>query len=139
MKKVKRAWVLKTIIKRTSLAPQQKIAIEKQCNEFINSIFKPKAFKQFNSYKNERILVNIYCKWYREFFYIIAVIKDHSPDVIASEYEDKIARLEPKTDTVFYLSYFRHTGEWFDITHGQGFMLKDCLESILDLPHFLPV
>jgi len=139
MKKAKRAWVLKTIIKRTSLSPQQKEAIEKQCNEFIDSTFKPKILKQFNSYKNERIFVNIYCKWYREFFYFIAVIKDHSPDVIVSEYEDKIARLEPKTDTVFYLSYFRHTGEWFDITHGQGFTLKDCLESILDLPHFFPV
>lgn len=30
MKKVKRAWVLKTIIKRTSLSPQQKAAIDQQ-------------------------------------------------------------------------------------------------------------
>ena len=139
MKKVKRVWVLKTIKARTSFSPQQKAIFEKQCEEFINLTFKPKALKQFSSYKNERILVDIYCKWHREFFYFIAVIKDNRPDVIAPEYEDKIARLEPKTDTLFYLSYFRHTGEWFDITLGQGFSLKDCLQSILDLPYFFPV
>lgn len=139
MKKTKRAWILKTIKTKTLLSPQQKAAIEQQCKEFINSTLKPKIFKQFNSYKNETILVDIYCKWHREFFYFIAVIKDDRPDVILTEYEDKIARLEPKTSDTFYLSYFRHTGEWFDITHGQGFTLKECLKSILDLPHFFPV
>lgn len=139
MRKTKRVWVLKTIKPKTLLTFQQKEFIEKRCKEFIDSAFKAQAFKQFSSYENERELTDIYCKWRRDFFYFIAVIKDIRPNIIASEYEQRLARIEPKTHITFYLSYFRHTGEWFDISHGQGFTLKDCLKNILSLPHFFPV
>lgn len=139
MKKVKRVWALKTTKIKESLSPQQKAVIEKRCEEFVISTFKPKVLKQFNLYKNEKNLINIYCKWHREFFYFIAVINDNGLDVITSEYEDKIARLEPKTDTTFYLSYLRYTGEWFDITHGQGLSLLTCLKNIATLTHFYPI
>jgi hypothetical protein len=39
-------------------------------------------------------------------------------------------------ENVFHLAYFRHTGEWSQITVGEGNPLEECIELIQDLPHF---
>lgn len=120
----------------TVLTDIEKDRIKQRCEGFIGTKLKPACFDEFDDFGGKQKLLDIYCKWHRNFLYFVGVIKDDRPDVIRHEYEDKFARLQPKTKSTFYLCYFRHTGEWLDVTHGAGISLENCFDMILDLPHF---
>lgn len=117
-----------------------KIGIKEKCDKFINSQLKMKYVKPFNPKNKRKIqLVDIYSSWHRNYIYFIAAYKNLKPNAIASEYEDKFARLEYVNKNHFRLCYMRHTGQWWDVTYRQGDSLNQCLKAIDEMPHFLPI
>ena len=130
----KQTWVYSPKKEYNKVSENAKREIEKICDDCIEHQLRPTYLK--SPQREKRELLNIYSKWHRNFIYFIAVIKDDDPNAISSQYEDKFARLEYRNKDRFLLAYFRHTGEWFELTYGQGMTLKDCLEQIEDMLHF---
>ena len=50
--------------------------------------------------------------------------------------ETKFVSMEHAGDSLFNLSYMRHTERWFEIF--KGLSVDECLEVIRDYPHFMP-
>lgn len=63
-------------------------------------------------------------------------MKYYNSDFRVKEAEHKFTRLERIGENVFNLSYFRHTGQWWQVYEGQ--CLESCLESIKTNPIFYP-
>ncbi|MFZ3168330.1 MAG: hypothetical protein WA130_11995 [Candidatus Methanoperedens sp.] len=58
------------------------------------------------------------------------------PSCYIAIFETKFARLEYAGNSLFNLSYMRHTGQWLEIYTGLS--ADECLAAIKDDPHFLP-
>ncbi|MFZ5996869.1 MAG: hypothetical protein ACOYW7_05210 [Nitrospirota bacterium] len=90
----------------------------------------PKKDEQFS------YIVDIYAKWYRNYFHFIAKYRCPALDCISEFFERKFVRLEYIGNNRFTLSYMRHTGQWWELY--TDLTLEQCLEAIRDEPHFLP-
>jgi hypothetical protein len=111
----------------------QKIIIEEKCQLLIDD-FKKRFTQEPNT--DYGYITDIYGKWYRHYFYFCQLMKYDNPNFIAKEVEHKFARLERITDNTYNLSYFRHTGQWWQVFEEQS--LESCLESIKTNPIFYP-
>ena len=87
--------------------------------------------KQFN------YLIDIYSKWYQNYFYLCEKYKSEQPNRLADEFEVKIVRLKYTGKNLFDFSYFRHTGQWHLV--AKSFTLEECKEMILSNPVFQPI
>ena len=86
--------------------------------------------KQFN------YIVDIYTKWYRNYFYFCAKYACPGPNATSPFFETKFARLEYVGSDRFHLSFMRHTEEWVELY--QNLSLNGCLEAIRNEPYFQP-
>jgi hypothetical protein len=137
MARRKKVWFYKPPRQPKPRVPEStKSEVEKRCNEFVDSILKPKYIEQHP--KNERFnyIVDIFTKWYRNYFYFCAKYHSPGPNAIAPFFETKFARMEYVAEDQFNLSYMRHTGQWWELFSGLS--LNECIEAINDMPHFTP-
>ena len=111
----------------------QKKEIESRCQILIEE-FRTQFIQEANP--DSGYTTDIFGKWYRHYFYFCQLMKYDSPDFRVNEAEYKFARLECFANNTFGLSYFRHTGQWWQIFEGQT--LESCLESIKTDPIFHP-
>jgi hypothetical protein len=111
-----------------------KIEVETKANELIESFLKPEYIKPPPDDMRFNYVVDIYTKWYRNYFYFCAKYACPGPNAISPFFESKFARMEYAGDGLFNLSYMRHTGQWFEIF--QDLSMDECLETIKDFPHF---
>jgi hypothetical protein len=113
-----------------------KMEVEARASELIESVLKPNHIKP--ALKNERFnyIVDIYTKWYRNYFYFCAKYRCPGPNAISPFFEAKFARLEYVGNGCFNLSYMRYTGQWWEIYTELSH--DECLAAIKDEPHFLP-
>ncbi len=81
-------------------------------------------------------IVDIYSKWYRNYFYFIAKYSCPGPRAISPFFETKFARIEYINNNCYNLSYMRHTEQWWEIY--TDLTIDECLKAIRDEPHFLP-
>jgi hypothetical protein len=134
--KNKRIWISKesrkSILKLTDL---EKNDIMTQCQPLVE-LFKNQYITE-NPAKGFDYLVDVYTKWYQNYFYFCEKFKSEHPNRIKDEYEVKFVRLERIGKDRFIFSYFRHTGQWFIVTND--LTLKDCLEMIEANPNFHPI
>ena len=121
--------------KKTKITDAQKsvvtIFFEPLVSQFKKELQKVKPNKNFN------YVVDIYTKWYQNYFYFCEKYKSESENRIADEFETKFVRLEFISKNNFNFSYFRHTGQWHLVTENST--LEDCLEMIIGNPNFRPM
>jgi len=113
-----------------------KIEVEKKCNELVEAVLKPKHIQPPRKDGQFNYLVDIYTKWYRNYFYFYAKYHCPDPSSIASHFETGFARLEYAGGNKFNLSYMRHTDQWCEIYPAET--LQECISAIKDEPHFIP-
>ena len=113
-----------------------KSSIESQAQKFVDSELKPQHIKPAPEDERWNYLVDIYVKWYRNYFYFCSKYCSPGPNAISPYFEDKFARLEYVGENLFNLSYMRHTGQWWEIY--QELTFEECLTAIRDEPHFQP-
>jgi hypothetical protein len=137
MKRREKAWFLRPEKSSKPKVPDNiKAEIETKANELIESFLKPEYIKPPPEDMRFNYVVDIYMKWYRNYFYFCAKYACPSPEAMSPFFETKFARMEYVGNSQFNLSYMRHTGSWFEIF--QNLSVDECLEAIKDLPHFQP-
>ena len=81
-------------------------------------------------------IVDIFTKWYRNYFYFVAKYACPGPNAMVPFFDDKFARIEYAGTNRFHLSYMRHTGQWFEVYRDLS--LSECLSHIRQEPNFQP-
>ena len=113
-----------------------KAGVEARARELIETVLKPAHLKPPPEDSNRNYLVDIYAKWYRNYFYFCSRYCCPGPGAISPDFEAKFARLEYVDRDRYHLSYMRYTGQWWEIFWDLS--LAECLDAIRDEPHFLP-
>ncbi len=125
---------------RYSANPQISLAVKSSVSAkaavLINDILKPKHVKIPSADEQFNYVVDIYSKWFRNYFYFCAKYACPGQNAISPYFESKFARLEYTGTNSFSLSYMRHTGKWFELYTGLS--LDDSLAIIKDDLHLLP-
>ena len=113
-----------------------KSALQEKADEVIENTLKPEHIKPPPTDSTSNYLVDIYTKWYRNYFYFCAKYNCPSPNAISPSFETKFARMEYIANERFNLAYMRHTGQWWEIY--QDLSMLECIQLILEEPHFIP-
>lgn len=113
-----------------------KSTLKEKADALIESVLKPVYIQAPPTDNDLNYLVDIYSKWYRNYFYFCAKYNSPSPHSISPSFETKFARIEYTDNGSFALSYMRHTGQWWETY--QQLSMSDCLKMITEEPHFMP-
>ena len=114
-----------------------KAALEEKATDFVGRVLKPKFIKPPPEKELFNYLVDIYTKWYRNYFYFCAKYCSPAPNAVSPHFESKFARMEyVGLGANFNLSFMRHTGQWVEIY--QGIPLDECFSAIEYDPWFQP-
>lgn len=113
-----------------------KTRVEEKADDLIQSTLKPEHIKSPSPDARFNYIVDIYSKWYHNYFYFCATYRCPAPNSISEFFETRFARLEYAGNETFNLSYMRHTGQWIELF--DNLTLDECLESIKSEPHYLP-
>lgn len=114
-----------------------KAALEEKATGLVERVLKPKFIKPPPEKEPFNYLVDIYSKWYRNYFYFCAKYCSPAPNALSPYFESKFARMEyVGPGARFNLSFMRHTGQWVEIY--QGMPLDECFSAIEYDPWFQP-
>jgi hypothetical protein len=113
-----------------------KASVKSKADELVDNVLKPRAIKPPPDDMRFNYVVDIYTKWYRNYFYFCAKYASPGPNAISPHFETKFARLEYIAQDRYHLSYVRHTGQWWELY--QDLSLDECLNAIRDEPFFMP-
>lgn len=113
-----------------------KLILKEKADEIIENVLKPKHIEPPPTDNDFNYLVDIYSKWYRNYFYFCAKYNSPNPNAISSSFETKFARMEYVGNEKFNLSYMRHTGQWWEIY--QELPMLESIKIIAEEPHFIP-
>lgn len=137
MAKRQKMWIYKPPRRSKPKVPDTiKWNVEEKGRELVETILKPKHVKPPSGDERFNYIVDIYSKWYRNYFYFCTKYCCPGPNAISPYFEAKFARMEYVGNDRFNLSYMRHTGQWWEIYTGLS--ADECLAAISDEPHFLP-
>ena len=132
----RKAWLPSSQRQKISQVPDSiKRSISEKANEIIENDLKPEHIKPPPTDNDLNYLVDIYSKWYRNYFYFCAKYNCPSPNAISASFETKFARME-YVGKKFNLSYMRHTGQWWEIY--QGLSILESMKIITEELHFIP-
>ena len=112
-----------------------KSEIKLKADTLIEQVLKPKYTQSPPEDNDFNFLVDIFSKWYREYFYFCSKYNCPSPNAMAPSFNSNFARLEYVDRDRFNLAYMRHTGKWVEI--GFDLSLEECLDEIETGPHFM--
>ena len=102
--------------------------IKKLNEECIHPIPEPQEW-------NHRI--NIYGKWYRNFYYLYETFKCPPDKGYRKEkFDVGLVRMRYVGNEKFDLAYFRHTGEWWDLPQSQDLTVEEAMKAIENDPWF---
>ncbi len=122
--------------KKPQVPDSIKLFLKKKADEIIENVLKPKHIKPPPIDNDFNYLVDIYSKWYRNYFYFCAKYNCPSPSAISPSFETKFARMEYVGNEKFNLSYMRHTEQWWEIY--QELPMLESIKIIADDPQFIP-
>jgi hypothetical protein len=114
----------------------QKTLITQKMTELIEQEFKPRYIKEPPTTHDFNYLVDLFGKWYRCWFYICGTYNCPSPRAMVPSFEVKFTRLEYINPNSFSLAYFRHTGQWWEVS--TDLTLEQALDEIKTNPIFHP-
>ncbi|MBN1106787.1 MAG: hypothetical protein JXL84_25515 [Deltaproteobacteria bacterium] len=81
----------------------------------VESHLKPAFFQPPPKDPRYNYIVDLYTKWRGRYFYFMAKYASPGPNRIAPFFEVGFARMEHAGMGRFHLSYFRHTGTWWQV------------------------
>ncbi len=137
MAKSRKIWVFSPPKQAKPKLPNAlKANVTAEANELIDTVLKPTHVKPPARDEHFNYIVDIYSKWYRNYFYLCSKYACPDPNAISPYFEARFARLEYVGNERFNLAYMRHTGKWCEIYIELS--LAECLDAIRDEPHFLP-
>jgi hypothetical protein len=113
-----------------------KMEVTRKANELIETVLKPQHIQPPPENPQFNYIVDIYGKWYHNYFYLCATYACPGPNATTSSFEAKMARLEYAGGGRFDLAFMRHTGQWVTIEYGLS--VDECLAAIRDDPFFFP-
>ena len=113
-----------------------KIDVKQVCYGLVESVLKPRNIDLDPQEDRFNYIVDIFTKWYRNYFYFYAKYHSSRPNAIEPFFETKFARMAYVGKDQFNLSYMRHTGKWFEVYPDMS--LDECIEAIMDDPLFTP-
>lgn len=137
MTRSKKIWVYnppKSAKPKVSEAIKTKV-LEKT-NALIETVLKPQHIKPPPKNPQFNYLVDIYGKWYRNYFYLCGKYHCPCPNDLFPSFEGKFMRLEYVGENQYNLSYMRHTEQWWEIK--QGISLEACLKTMREYPLLQP-
>jgi hypothetical protein len=113
-----------------------RLIVDRKTRDLIESFLKPKYIRAPRKNSPFNYKVDIYTKWYRNYFYFCSKYATSGPNALSPFFETRFARLEYNRNELFNLSFMRHNGQWIEIY--QNFTLDKCLATIKDDQHFEP-
>lgn len=128
VKKAAKSWVYTGSAPTTAkMLTALKAEVTERANGLIEE-WKPKYVKEPPPDNDLNYIVDLYSKWYRDYFYLCAKYASPSATAITPHFEAKFARLEHVGNKRFNLAFMRYTGEWIETE--QELTLEQCLEII---------
>jgi len=110
--------------------------LKKKADKLIETVMKPQYVKEPPKDMVFNYIVDIFSKWYRNYFYFGAKYNCPSPNAISPSFESKFARMEYLENGNFNLSYMRHTQQWWEIY--SDLPMDECLKLIEEGGQFMP-
>jgi len=107
-----------------------------KANVLIETVIKPNHIDAPPTDNDFNYLVDVYSKWYRNYFYFCSTYNSPHPNAIAPSFDIKWARMEYVGNDKFNGSYLRHTGKWAEVF--QDLSILDSLKEITDESYFAP-
>ena len=137
MAKRKKMWIFgSSKLSKPKVPDAVKSNVTSVANNLIEAVLKPKYVRPPSGNENYNYILDIYSKWYCNYFYFCAKYACPGANAISPYFETKFARLEYISKESFNLSYMRHTGTWWELYTALS--LDECLAVIRDEPHFIP-
>ena len=137
MKQTQKAW---TFVPKKTPKPKVpenvKIEVEAKAKDLIESFLKPTNIKPPSEKNDSSYIVDIYSKWYHNYYNFYSKYHCRAANCIAPFFETKFARMEYAGSDRFNLSYMRYTEQWFE--NLRGLSMNECFARIKDDPTFLP-
>ena len=91
----KKTWGASSLRQKKAKVPDSiKIGLKEKADEIILNILKPEYVKSPPTDNDFNYLVDIYSKWYRNYFYFCAKYNSPSSNSISPSFETKFARME---------------------------------------------
>ncbi|MFQ6115856.1 MAG: hypothetical protein ACE5NG_17490 [bacterium] len=137
MAKSRKIWIFspsKQVKPKLPNALRAKVTAE--ANELIETVLKTTHVESPAGDERFNYIVDIYSKWYRNYFYFCSKYACPGPNAISPHFEAGFARLEYVGNERFNLAYMRHTEKWWEIYTELS--LGECMDAIRDEPLFLP-
>ena len=113
-----------------------KAEVLQKADELVQDFLKPKFVKPPPKNWRWNYIIDIFTKWHRSFFYLVATYRSRGPNANRPTFDSGFARLEYVGQRRFNLAYMRHTGEWWEVY--QGLALDRCLKTIREHGLFQP-
>ena len=133
----KKRWVYSPSKPSAPKVPESlKQTVQTKADELVSTVLIPQHVKPVAQDYQFNYLVNIYTKWYRNYFYFCSTYHVPGPNAIRPSFEDKFARLEYVGGDKFNLAYMRYTEQWQEIAYGIS--LDEALAMIKDSGLFHP-
>ena len=133
----KKRWVYSPRKQSTSKVPDSlKQTVKAKADKLVETVLIPQYVKPPPEGYQFNYLVNIYTKWYRNYFYFCSTYNVPGPNALAPSFEDKFARLEYVAADRFNLAYMRYTEQWQEI--AWDVTLDEALGMIEESGHFHP-
>ncbi len=111
--------------------------VKKRIDSLIASALKPKYIKPPSQNETGRYLVDIFCKWVGNYFYVCTRYQYADKSSTIPFFEKNYARMEYLGEDLFKLYYLRHTGRWYTDISYEKISLTEALQSIEEDPNFV--
>ena len=133
----KKRWVYSPRKQSTSKVPDSlKQTVKAKADKLVETVLIPQYVKPPPEGYQFNYLVNIYTKWYRNYFYFCSTYNVPGPNALAPSFEDKFARLEYVAADRLNVAYMRYTEQWQEI--AWDVTLDEALGMIEESGHFHP-
>ena len=135
----RKQWVIASSSSRqtkTKVPDAVKDILTKKASVLIENVIKPNHISPPPTDHDFNYLVDVYSKWYRNYFYLCSTYNCPSPIEIAPSFDIKWARMEYVGEDKFNVSYMRHTEKWGEVY--QEISMLDSLKAITEEPYFEP-
>lgn len=137
MTKRQKTWVYAPSKAKKPQVPETfKAQVQQKAAELVEAVLKPRYIVPPPEGMQFNYIVDIYTRWYRNYFYFCSKYACPGPNAIAPSFEDNFARLEYTGDDRFNLAYKRYTEEWIELFQDQT--LDECLQLIQEGGWFTP-
>jgi len=137
MAKKRKTWMASSPRQKKPQVPDSiKSRLSEKADEIIENVLKPEHIKPPPTDSNFNYLVEIYSKWYRNYFYFCAKYNSPGSNARSDSFETKFARMEYVGNENFNLSYMRYTEQWWEIY--QEIPMLQSLKIITEEPYFTP-